>query len=81
MISMTRCLFLVLPITLAACNTVAGMGQDLAAAGRALSNTAGKIVGSEPTQAAAPPAAAQGSSTPRSLSQGPQAPTQPEEAK
>ena len=35
MTSMMRWLLLVLPVTLAACNTVAGFGQDMAATGRA----------------------------------------------
>ncbi len=77
MVFMTRCLLLLLPVVLAACNTVAGMGQDLAAAGQALSHSVGKVTGSQPAQAAAPPPAVQGSSAPpRSLT-----PAQPEEPK
>ena len=32
---------------LAACNTVAGAGQDLSAAGRAVTNSADKVAGSK----------------------------------
>ncbi len=80
MVFMTRCLLLLLPVALAACNTVAGMGQDLAAAGQALSHSVGIVTGSQPAQAAAPPPAVQGSSAPRSLTPATQAPA-PEEAK
>lgn len=76
-------LVLVLPAMLGACNTTKGFGEDITAAGRALSGAAESVIGREPATAAAPaPAAGQGSSaTPRSLSPAPRAPEQPEEPK
>ena len=69
-------LVLVLPTILGGCNTVKGFGEDMTAAGRALSGAAEKVTGSEPATAAAPlPAAAQGSSAM------PRTPQEPEEPK
>ena len=62
------CLVVVLPAVLGACNTVRGFGQDMSAAGRALSDVSEKIVGGEPTPAQVP--ASGSSATPR----GPAAP-------
>ena len=63
-------LILVVPIVLGACNTVGGFGQDLSAAGRALSSASDKVTGREPqTAVTPPPAPAQGTSAaPQSLS-------------
>ncbi|HEX7967956.1 MAG TPA: entericidin A/B family lipoprotein [Stellaceae bacterium] len=73
-------LSLILPIVLGGCYTVRGVGQDLSAAGRALSNAADTVMGEpEPAAATPPPATAQGSSgPPRSLAAPPPpAPEQP----
>lgn len=78
---MTGWLFVALALALGACGTVRGFGQDMSAAGQALSNAAGRIAGHEPATATAPPEAVQGSSAPRHLTPAPRAPEQPEEAK
>lgn len=77
-------LMLVLPIVLGGCYTIRGFGQDVTAAGRALTAAVDKVTGSEPATATTPsPAAAQQGSSgpPRSLSAPPSAPQQPEEPK
>ena len=50
-----------LPLVLSACNTVAGVGEDMSAAGHAVANSADKVMGKTPegsgsTVPAPPPA-------------------------
>ena len=82
-------LVLVLPTMLGACNTIRGFGQDMSAAGRALSDASAKVAGGEPTPAQMP---ASGSSAmprgpvapwpaPPSPEPLPRAPQEPEEPK
>jgi predicted small secreted protein len=72
----TGSLILMSPILLGGCYTVRGFGQDVAAAGRALTNAADTVMGSaSPPATTQLPPPGQGSSTmPQSLSP---APTQP----